>query len=174
VRLLSVSHPSLFSVARHFPPNLRATRVSQKAQRQMSFSPHIFSLHIFSFPEISFPSSGICSIFPPDSPADFQQRGCEGRYWKLEKEWQSYLQTPGSHGLLGEREREREMGRWNGVGRKRWRLRAPFVGSRVEIGGLRWSERAGQCRRWVAGAVCQGSTVCWFSDGDRWPAAEVV
>jgi hypothetical protein len=54
--------------------------------------------------------------------------------------------------------------------------RAPFVrgrrsaGSRVEIGGLRWSERAGQCRRWVAGAVRQGSTVCWASGGDRWPA----
>jgi hypothetical protein len=40
----------------------------------MSFFPHIFSLHIFSFPEISFPSSGICSIFPPASPADFQHR----------------------------------------------------------------------------------------------------
>jgi hypothetical protein len=80
----------------------------------------------------------------------------------------------GNESSDGEREREREMGRWDGVGRKRWRSRAPFVGSRVEIGGLRWSERAGQCRRWVAGAVLQGSTVCWVPGGDRWPAAAVV
>jgi hypothetical protein len=56
------------------------------------------------------------------------------------------LQTPGSLGLLGEREREREreMGRRDGVSRKRW--------------------------RWVAGAIHQGSTVCWVAGGDRWPA----
>jgi hypothetical protein len=42
------------------------------------------------------------------------------------------LQTPGSLGLLGER--EREMGHRDGVGWKRW--------------------------RWVAGTVRQGSTAC--------------
>jgi len=66
------------------------------------------------------------------------------------------LQTPGSLGLLGEREREREREKWVAgtvsVGRDGDGSRAPFIrgrrsaGSRVEIGGLRWSERAGQCR----------------------------
>jgi len=86
VRLFSVSRPSLSSVARHFPPNLRATRVSQYSQRQKTFSPHIFSLHIFSFPEISFPISGDppAAVSPPFSPKIFRPISSSGASFRCQ------------------------------------------------------------------------------------------
>jgi hypothetical protein len=58
VRLLSVSRPSLSSVARDFPPKFESHSGQPIFTGPKDIFPHIFSLHIFSFPEISFPIPG--------------------------------------------------------------------------------------------------------------------